>query len=179
MIRDQALAISGLLSTELYGVNVRPFQPDGFWRRSAGASETVYLPSKGDDAYRRGVYTLWRRNAHYPSFANFDAPDRSACVVKRDLSNTPLQALTLLNDPVYVEIAAAFGRRISTHGGGTVSERIIWAFRTALTRSPREPEVALLLSAFETVLTRTGSEEKAYRELATILLNLHETICRS
>lgn len=179
MIRDQALAISGLLSTELYGVNVRPFQPDGFWRRSAGASETVYLPSKGDDAYRRGVYTLWRRNAHYPSFANFDAPDRSACVVKRDLSNTPLQALTLLNDPVYVEIAATFGKRISSEGGNNVSERITWAFRTALTRSPREPEEALLQSAFETVLTRTGSEEKAYRELATILLNLHETICRS
>jgi hypothetical protein len=178
-IRDQALAVSGLLSDKLYGVNVRPYQPDGFWRKTAGASETLYVPSKGEDAYRRGIYTLWRRNAHYPSFANFDAPDRAACVVKRDISNTPLQALTLLNDPVYVEIAAAFGKRIFTEGGTTVSQRIDWAFRAALTRAPEEPEIALLQSAFETVLTGTGSEEKAYREVATILLNLHESINRS
>jgi hypothetical protein len=179
MIRDQALAISGLLSTRSFGVSVRPFQPDTFWRKSAGASETYYLPSRGDDAYRRGIYTLWRRNALYPSFANFDAPDRSACVVKRDISNTPLQALTLLNDPVYVEMAGAFGKRIMETEGPGVEERIRWAFRTTLARAPLEPELQLLHSAFETMRGESGSEEKAWREIATILLNLHETINRS
>ena len=178
-IRDQGLAISGLLTDRLYGVNARPYQPEGFWRKTAGASETYYVPSQGDDAYRRGVYTLWRRNAHYPSFANFDAPDRSACVVKRDLSNTPLQALTLLNDPVYVEIAAAFGERIPEEGGENLDDRLVWAFRTALSRIPRESELQILRSSFETVRTESQSEDKAWREVATILLNLHETICRS
>lgn len=178
MIRDQALAISGLLTDRRQGVSVRPHQPEGFWRRSAGASETYYVPSRGADAYRRGVYTLWRRNAHYPSFANFDAPDRSACVVKRDVSNTPLQALTLLNDPVYVEMAEAFARRIEAEGGTSLETRLDWACRTALARQPREPERLLLRSAFETVRSESGSDELAYREVATILMNLHETINR-
>jgi hypothetical protein len=179
MIRDQGLAISGLLDHRLFGVHVRPFQPATFWRKSAGQSETYYVPSQGSDGHRRGIYTLWRRNAHYPSFANFDAPDRTACVVQRDVSNTPLQALTLLNDPVHVEMAAAFGNRIAREGGADTVARIDWAFRTALTRTPLEPERQLLLSAFETVRTATHSEENAWREVATILLNLHETIHRS
>ncbi len=179
MIRDQALAISGLLSPRRHGISVRPYQPDNFWRKGAGASEIHYLPSRGEDAYRRGVYTLWRRNAHYPSFANFDAPDRSSCVVQRDVSNTPLQALTLLNDPVYLEITDAFAKRILNEGGATLESRMQWAFRSVLTRAPREPERQLLRSAFETVRDVSGSEEKAWREIATILLNLHETITRS
>ncbi len=178
-IRDQALAISGLLDRRLYGVSVRPYQPATFWRKSAGQSETYYLPSQGPDAHRRGIYTLWRRNAHYPSFANFDAPDRTACVVQRDVSNTPLQALTLLNDPVYVEIAKAFGQRIAREGGDNLDGQLGWAFRTALARTPRESEMQLLRSAFETVRTGSGSMEKAFEEIATILLNLHETINRS
>ncbi|MEC5126155.1 PSD1 and planctomycete cytochrome C domain-containing protein [Verrucomicrobiales bacterium BCK34] len=178
-IRDQALAISGLLSKKQLGVHVRPSQPQSFWRRTAGASETYYIPSRGENAYRRGVYTLWRRNAHYPSFANFDAPDRSACVVKRDISNTPLQALTLLNDPVYVEMANAFAGRISKEGGKSLDEQITWAFRTALSREPRETERQLLSSSFESVLGDSKSKQEAYREIATILLNLHETINRS
>lgn len=178
-IRDQALAISGLLDRRLFGVNVRPYQPPTFWRKSAGASEEVYLPSQGSAGHRRGVYTLWRRNAHYPSFANFDAPDRSACIVKREVSNTPLQALTLLNDPAYVEMAAAFGKRIALEGGPGPEERVQWAFRTALTRLPSDTERHLLLSTFHTVKTKGRSEEDAWREVATILLNLHETINRS
>lgn len=178
-IRDQGLAISGLLSERRNGIHVRPYQPATFWRKTAGSSETYYIPSEGENAHRRGVYTLWRRNSHYPSFANFDAPDRTACVVQRDVSNTPLQALTLLNDPVYVEMAEAFGDRIASEGGASIDERIEWAFRIALARSPREPERQLLRSAFETVLAESKSEEKAHREIATILLNLHETINRS
>ena len=178
-IRDQALAISGLLSDRMYGVNVRPYQPATFWRKTAGASETYYIPSRGEDVYRRGVYTLWRRNSHYPSFANFDAPDRTACVVQRDVSNTPLQSLTLLNDPVYVEMAKAFGKRIEKEGGEFLDEQIGWAFQTALARAPRESESQLLQSAFDSVLGDSQSKEKAYREIATILLNLHETITRN
>ncbi|NLT71440.1 MAG: DUF1553 domain-containing protein [Verrucomicrobiaceae bacterium] len=178
MIRDQALAVSGLLSSRLYGISVRPHQPAGFWRKGAGASETSYLPSRGEDAHRRGVYTLWRRNAHYPSFANFDAPDRSVCIVQREVSNTPLQALTLLNDPVYLEIAAALADRIRREGGDTHESRMEWAFRTVLTRAPNEPEEEWLRSAFARVRDASGSEENAWREIATILLNLHETITR-
>lgn len=179
IIRDQALHISGLLSEKQYGVHVRPYQPATFWRKTAGASETYYIPSRGEDAYRRGVYTLWRRNAHYPSFANFDAPDRNACVVQRDISNTPLQALTLLNDPAYVEMTNAFAKRIASEGGNNIDEQIDWAFRTALVRAPREPERALLHSSYETVLSESKSKTRALREIATILLNLHETINRS
>ena len=178
-IRDQALAISGLLSDKKLGVPVRPYQPPTFWRKTAGASETYYIPSTGADAHRRGVYTLWRRNSHYPSFANFDAPDRTACVVQRDVSNTPLQALTLLNDPAYVEMAKAFGRRIQEEGGDSIEDRIEWAFRTALARPPRPPELQLLHSAYQSSFGDHRSEEDGYREVATILLNLHETITRS
>lgn len=179
IIRDSALSISGLLSGATGGGTVRPFQPATFWRRTAGAGEELYLPSAGADAYRRGVYTLWRRNAHYPSFANFDAPDRTACTVQRDVSNTPLQALTLLNDPAYVEIAKAFGTRIANEGGDTLDQRLQWAFRTTLARRPSEAEAAVLRSAYEAVLDRGGSATEAHVEIATILLNLHETIHRS
>lgn len=179
LIRDQALAISGLLCRDVGGIHVRPYQPPTFWRKTAGAGEDMYLPSTGKDAYRRGLYTLWRRNAHYPGFANFDAPDRSACVIQRDSSNTPLQALTLLNDRVYVEAATAFGRRIQSEAGATLDQKVQWAFRTALSRAPNEGERSILKSAFEQVLQQTGSEKAAARELATIILNLHETIHRS
>ncbi len=179
MIRDQGLVLSGLLSDRMYGVHSRPYQPAGVWTRTAGASETFYIPSRGEDAYRRGVYTIMRRNNPYPSFVNFDATDRSTCTFKRDVSNTPLQALNLLNDPVFVEFAEAFGKRIATEGGGNLEDRLVWAFRTALAREPREPELQLLHSAFTSVLGESSSEDRAYFEVATILLNLHETINRS
>ncbi len=178
-IRDQALAISGLLSERRYGATVRPYQPASFWRKTAGAGEDYWVPSTGEDAYRRGVYTMWRRNAHYPSFANFDAPDRSACVVQRETSNTPLQALTLLNDPVYVEAADSFAARIARDGGDSVEGRLSWAFRTALARTPGFDEQQVLHSAYLAVLGDTGSEHEALVEVATILLNLHETITRN
>ena len=112
LIRDNALTISGLLSKKMYGRPVRPKQPNNFWR-VIGEVDNNYYVSEGEDLYRRGIYTIWRRSAHYPSFANFDAPTRGACSVKRESSNTPLQALTLLNDPVFVEMAEAFPNAIS------------------------------------------------------------------
>ncbi|MEM7698783.1 MAG: PSD1 and planctomycete cytochrome C domain-containing protein [Verrucomicrobiota bacterium] len=179
MIRDQALSIAGLLSDRMHGVHSRPYQPDTVWTRTAGSGELYYLPSEGEDAYRRAVYTIWRRNNPYPSMVNFDATDRGVCVVQRDLSNTPLQSLTLLNDPVYVEAAAAFGERIASEGGKTIEQQIEWAFREALARAPREPEIQLLRSAYTAELGISKSKERAYRELAIILLNLHESINRS
>ena len=169
VIRDNALAVSGLLVRGSGGPAARPFQPDGVWRKTAGAGEEHYAASAGPDAHRRGVYTLWRRNAHYPSFAAFDAPDRTACTVQRDVSNTPLQALALLNDPVYVEMAEAFGRRIEAEGGPTIDDQLRWAFRTTLAREPTAEETAVLREAFDAA---------GYGEVATILLNLHETIHR-
>lgn len=179
MIRDQGLQLSGLLSDRMFGVHSRPYQPAGVWTRTAGASETFYIPSLGEDAYRRGVYTIMRRNNPYPSFVNFDATDRSTCTFKRDVSNTPLQALNLLNDPVFVEFAEAFGKRIAAEGGNSLDEQLVWAFRSALSRQPRESELQLLHSAFSSVLGESNSEERAFFEVATILLNLHETIHRS
>ena len=111
-IRDQALAVAGLLSPKIGGPSVMPPQPDGVWQ--VVYSSDKWETSKAEDKYRRGLYTFWRRSSPYPSMITFDAPSREFCVVKRSRSNTPLQALTLLNDPVYVEAAQALAKRIIT-----------------------------------------------------------------
>ncbi len=178
-IRDQALHISGLLVDQKFGPNVRPYQPASVWGATAGASEKYWLANEGQERHRRGVYTLWRRNNHYPSFANFDAPDRSLCVVQRDRSNTPLQALTLLNDPAFIEMAKAFGARIREEGGEDLDSRIDWAFLTALSRAPSDQEKNFLKDTFSEMKTEGSSDERIFTEFATILLNLHETITRS
>src|SRR6185436_2536924 len=110
MIRDNALAISGLLSKKQFGPPVRPYQPDGLWVK-VGGGRVEYEISPGDDKYRRGIYVVLKRGSPYPSFVNFDATARLACTAQRSRSNTPLQALTLLNDPVYVEAAQALASR--------------------------------------------------------------------
>src|SRR5262249_7716294 len=115
MIRDQALAISGLLSHKVGGPSVMPPQPDGLWQ--VVYSGDKWETSKGEDKYRRGLYTFWRRTTPYPSMVTFDAPSREFCVVRRSRSNTPMQALTLLNDPAYVEAAQALARRMMSEGG--------------------------------------------------------------
>jgi hypothetical protein len=177
LIRDNALAISGSLSAKMHGPPVYPLQPEGVWRVT-GLVDNTYRTSQGEDARRRGVYTVRRRSAPYPSFINFDAPDRSACVVKRTQSNTPLQALTLLNDPVYVELAATLADRLtptrSVSEGGTPtrsasevvnSEQIVYAFRTVLTRSPITTEESQLRSIFTAAEARYRSDPKAARQL--------------
>jgi hypothetical protein len=110
-IRDNALAIAGLINLKQGGTPIRPPQPDGLWQK-VGGQQYNYVVSPGDEKYRRGLYVVLKRGSPYPSFMNFDASARMACVVRRSRSNTPLQALTLLNDPVYVEAAKAFARRI-------------------------------------------------------------------
>ena len=127
-VRDTILDISGLLSHKMGGPVVLPPQPDNIWR-VVGNVDNTYRTSLGEDRYRRGIYTIWRRHAHYPSFANFDAPSRGACVVKRTRSNTPLQALTLLNDQVYIDAAKAFGKRLKALPAKTDTDKLIYDFQ--------------------------------------------------
>ena len=144
LIRDNALAISGLLSDKMYGSPIMPYQPDNVWR-SVGRNQPKWNSAEGEDRFRRGVYVVWKRAAPYPSFINFDAPDRSSCTVSRPRTNTPLQALTLLNDPAYAEMALAYADRILAESEETTDEgRIRYAVRLAVARNARPEEVAIL-----------------------------------
>tara|TARA_A100001037_G_C14816771_1_gene485812 strand:+ start:38 stop:640 length:603 start_codon:yes stop_codon:yes gene_type:complete len=143
MIRDQALFIGGLLSDKKFGPPARPLQPE-LGIKAAFGSGIDWNPSEGADRYRRGLYTNWRRSNPYPSMTTFDAPNREVCTVRRPRSNTPLQALVTLNDPVYVEAAQGFARRIVAQGGD-LRAKLAWAMRTALVRPPREVEVERLM----------------------------------
>jgi hypothetical protein len=198
-IRDQALAISGLLSRKIGGPPVRPFQPDGVWNVT-GLVDNTYRPSPGEDAHRRGLYVVWRRSAPYPSFVNFDAPTRTACVVKRSRSNTPQQALTLLNDPVYVEASKALTRRILIERPtGDAADRIRHGFRLSVAREPTANEVRLLSDLVRDETARLASDPQAVRDtvgsfalpdgikpadfavwyaMATVLMNLDEMITK-
>ncbi len=149
-IRDQALAVSGLLARKLGGPPVYPPQPANIWRVT-GAVDNKYPTSTGADRFRRGVYTVWRRSSPYPSFVNFDAPDRAACVIKRPRTNTPLQALTLLNDPVYVEAAVSLAELLRTDD---VVTGIDAGFRLCLARSASGSETAILRELWESERTR-------------------------
>ena len=120
MVRDQALALSGLLSQKVGGPSVFPPQPEGLWQ-AAFNGERTWSTSQGEDRYRRGLYTFWRRTVPYPSMAVFDAPSREICAIRRVRTNTPLQSLVTLNDPVYVEAAQALARRIVREGGTNVA----------------------------------------------------------
>lgn len=176
-IRDNALAISGLLSPSVGGPPVKPVQPPNVWRVT-GEVDNNYTTSPGEEAYRRGLYTLWRRHAHYPSFANFDAPNRAACTVQRTRSNTPLQALTLMNDPAYVEMAGALAKRMSAGAGDTPRAKLESGFRLAVARTPSPAELEALLVTFGQSLSATGQEADAWFDAASVILNLHETITK-
>src|SRR5437762_10028850 len=128
MVRDNALAVSGLLVSKVGGRSVRPYQPPGYWAH-LNFPKREYQNDKGDDLYRRGLYSYWCRTFLHPSLAAFDAPTREECTVERPRSNTPLQALVLLNDPTYVEAASALARRVLTEGGTSAEKRVRWVFR--------------------------------------------------
>jgi hypothetical protein len=129
MVRDQALAISGLLSPKMYGPPVMPFQPEGIWR--SVYSDAKWTLSQGNDRYRRAVYTYWKRTSPYPSFVTFDAPSREVCTARRINTNTPLQALVTLNDPVYHECAESLARRMAADAGARVREQIAHGYELA------------------------------------------------
>jgi len=178
MIRDNALSIAGLINLKQGGEPIRPPQPDGLWQK-VGGQQYKYEVSPGAEQYRRGLYVVLKRGSPYPSFTTFDAGPRMACVVKRSRSNTPLQALTLLNDPVYVAAAKAFAERIIHDSpGASIMARLEHGFRVALARAPTAHEVAVLSRLWEAQRAASNDESAAWYAVATALLNLDETITK-
>ena len=143
-IRDQALAIGGLLVPTIGGQSVHTYQPVGLWEdisfKSSQFSAQIYVQDHGDSLYRRSMYTFWKRTVPPPSLQTFDAPEREFCIVRRSTTNTPLQALVLMNDPTYTEAARKWAERLMLEGGATPEAKIDSAFRTALLRNPMEAE---------------------------------------
>lgn len=198
-IRDNALAVSGLISLKSFGPPIRPYQPEGLWVK-VGGQKYDYTVSPGDEKYRRGVYVVIKRGAPYPSFVNFDADNRFSCTVQRSHSNTPLQALTLLNDPVYVEAAKAMAVRAATSAATqSIESTIVDEFRRTLARRPTPDEVAALVRLHEQQTSRLNddpgragplstavrlpdgvapAEFATWYSVSTTLLNLHETITK-
>ena len=200
LVRDNALAIAGLLSGSVGGPSVKPYQPDGLWEELAGgAGEAPYVQDKGDKLYRRSLYVYRKRTVPHPAMATFDAPSREICQVKRARTNTPLQALELLNDITYVEAASRLAQLMITEGGRSPQERVRFAFRRATSRSPSPAELQILLrgldryrQSFQTHPESASAwigqvpgtkipgldkvELAAYTATASVILNLDETI---
>lgn len=153
MVRDQALAVSGLLERRLGGPSVYPPQPDGLWQPAFNGQRT-WPTSTGPDRYRRGLYTFWRRTIPYPSMATFDAPSREICSLRRPRTNTPLQALVTLNDTVYVEAARALAARMVREGGAQPRERAMLGMRLCLGHAPEDRQLEALLELYEKELAR-------------------------
>ena len=162
-VRDLALAASGLLSPKIGGPPVFPYQPEGIWDRPY--NDDKWVISEGEDRYRRALYTFIRRTSPYPSWTTFDAPSREFCTVRRVRTNTPLQALTTLNDPAFFEAAQALGRRMMTDAGPNPAARATYGFRRCLARHPTAPELDRLVAFYNQQLERFRSDEKAAKEL--------------
>jgi Protein of unknown function (DUF1553)/Protein of unknown function (DUF1549)/Planctomycete cytochrome C len=166
MIRDQALALSGLLSPKMHGPSVFPPQPPGLWQAAFNGQRT-WATSQGDDRHRRGLYTFWRRTVPYPSIATFDAPSREVCVVRRIRTNTPLQAFVTLNDPVYVETAQALARRIVREGGCSDEARACFGLGLCLARPPTQDEVRQLTALLDTERAHYRANARGASEIVT------------
>jgi hypothetical protein len=165
-VRDQALVLSGLLARKIGGPSVYPWQPDGLWR-AAFNGERTWATSQGEDKYRRGLYTFWRRTVPYPSMATFDAPSRETCTLRRIQTDTPLQAFVTLNDPVYVEAAQALGRRLVREGGATVADRVRYGLQLCLARPPNDEQVKALVELYEKEAAHYRDREADAKKLAT------------
>jgi len=188
MIRDNALAIAGLIDLKQFGPPIYPYQPNGIWSKVGGTSYK-YEVSPGTERHRRGLYVVLKRGSPYPSFVNFDATARLACTVKRSRTNTPLQALTLLNDPVYVEAAESLAKRaVDENSRASVFEQLDYAFQLCTSRRPTDTERNALHQLFtetysdakksERQVDQEAAKSKAWYSVATVLLNLHETITK-
>jgi len=180
-IRDNALAISGSLSLKQFGPPIRPPQPDGLWKK-VGGQQYDYQVSPGEEQYRRGIYVVLKRMSPYPSFINFDATARLACRVNRGRSNTPLQALTLLNDPVYVDAATKLASRIcNDRSNAKLDEQLEYAFRLAVARLPSQAEREALRTLFDeekASSNKEGNEDSAWFAVSSAIMNLDETITK-
>ncbi|HKD06705.1 MAG TPA: DUF1553 domain-containing protein [Bryobacteraceae bacterium] len=204
MIRDGELYEAGLLKEHIGGRGVDPYQPKGIWEAIAfgdGFTSQTYTQGHGDDLYRRSMYTFWKRTAPPPEMITFDAPDREKCAARRTITNTPLQALALLNDVTYVEAARFLAQRMLNEGGKTAEKRLDYGFRLATGREPATREVAVLRDTLNTELTDykrhedraaelvangespadpklNKSELAAWTTVASMILNLDETITK-
>jgi hypothetical protein len=171
VIRDQALEISGLLKPRIGGPGVYPYQTPGLYKGIVVAANypgTSWPESKGDDLYRRSLYTFLKRTVPHPALNVFDAPDREVCVALRSITNTPLQALTLLNDPIFVEAARKLAERSVREGGATPDSRLEFAFRLATGRKPDGAELGILRSAFNKMLASYQNNESGAHSLLSI-----------
>lgn len=200
-VRDNALAVSGLLSKKMYGPSVKPYQPAGYWQY-LNFPTREWKNDHGEDLYRRGLYTYWQRTFLHPMLAAFDAPSREECTVERPKSNTPQQALALLNDPTFVEAARALAAKVIASGGTEIKPRLDYAFRIVLQRTPRTEEVNVLTKLLEKHRAEYQAEAAAAEQLlkvgespmpdsmakadlaawtsvCRVLLNLHETVTRN
>jgi hypothetical protein len=171
MIRDNALAVSGLLVDKIGGPSVKPYQPPGLWTEVSYGFKEDYVPDKGEGLYRRSMYTYWKRQSPPPGMTTFDAPSREVCTVRRPRTNTPLQALALMNDPQYVEASRALATRMIKQGSADVEQRIDFGFRLATARPPSEKEKEVLLSVYKEQL----AQYSANKEAATKLLSVGES----
>jgi hypothetical protein len=202
LIRDQALAVSGLLFEKIGGPSVRPYMPEGIWDETSKYGDLRgYKADTGGSLYRRSLYTIWKRTASPPSMTMFDSPTREMCTVQRTRTNTPLQALSLLNEVTFVEAARVLAQRMMVEGGATAEERIGWAFQRATGRSPSLQEITVLVAGLEKRLVRFQQEPDdalrlvslgaskadpklpapelaAYTVTANVLFNLDEVVTR-
>ncbi|MCG6157978.1 PSD1 and planctomycete cytochrome C domain-containing protein [Rubinisphaera margarita] len=200
MVRDNALSVSDLLVETVAGPSVKPYQPAGYWAQ-LNFPKREYQHSDGSSQYRRGLYTHWQRTFLHPSLLAFDAPPREECTARRERSNTPLQALVLLNDPTYVEAARALAENILQQGGDSFESRLEWAWNRVLARTPTELELTTLRTQWEksqryyeqnpdqaAQVVNVGlspvsknlpaADVASWMTVTRTLLNLHETISR-
>ena len=147
MIRDQALAVSGLLVEKVGGPSVKPYQPPGLWQELAGGKG--YEPDRGEGLYRRSLYTYWKRTVAPPFMVNFDSPNRETCTVRETRTNTPLQALDLMNEVTFVEAARKLAERMMMEGGKQPRERVELAYELVLARPPKPAEMQVLLDTLD------------------------------
>ena len=168
MIRDQALAVSGLLVEQLGGESVRPYQPAGLWGDVVYENAPRFRQDHGSKLYRRSLYTFWKRSVPPPSFQAFDAPTREACTLQRSKTNTPLAALVLMNDPTYVEASRKLAERVIKQGGDSQTDRVNLAFRLATGRKPDEGERKRLLEAHRDLLAGFREDRAAAEQLMKV-----------
>ena len=169
LIRDQALAVSGLMAGKIGGPSVKPYQPAGLWEElSYNPKSLGYIVDEGENLYRRSMYTFWKRTVPPPSMTTFDAPGREICAVFRSRTSTPLQALALMNDVTYVEAARALAQRMLTEGGATTEQRIGYAFRLATARPPQPGELKIMLNAYQTRLAEYQKDKAAAQKLVEV-----------
>jgi len=201
MIRDQALSLSGLLVNQIGGPSVRPPQPDGLWFSVgySGSNTVRFRPDEGADIYRRSVYTFWKRTSPPPQMTTFDAPSREECSARRERTNTPLQALVLMNEPQFVEASQNFALRAIEAAGGKPEDIATWLYRSATAKVPADADLKDLIGLFRSqqkdfaqstedarelissIATQlpkgaSAADMAAWTVVANVILNLDETI---